>query len=230
MTDHVEADELVALALRDVTPADETRMLSHLAQCERCRMEYLAVELDVQRVLPAAPAVAPPAGFSGRVLDRMGLGSPAAPATPDARPVRGGRRAGVIAVVALLVGLAIGVGGMVAYAALRPPIGWTSDQPGTAAQLLTADGEAVGAAGITSTNSRELMFVALTRARPGATYDCVLVGRDGQRHDAGSWSLDAGYGSEQASGSWVVPLPVGGVQRIELVGESGRVWSSAEFS
>lgn len=230
MTNHAEADELVALALRDVGAADEARLLEHLAQCDRCRLEYLAVELDVQRVLPAAPAVAPPAGFSGRVLDRMGLSGQDAAAAPGPGTTAGRRRVLASVLAALLAGLVLGVGGTVAWSALRPSPGPPSYAPGAASPLLTADGEAVGSAGISATNSRELLFVAVTRARPGASYDCVVVGQDGQRRDAGTWSLDAGYGSEQASGTWVVPLPEGGIQRLELVGQSGRVWSSAEFS
>lgn len=230
MTNHAEADELVALALRDITAGDETRLLEHLAHCDRCRLEYLAVELDVQRVLPAAPAVAPAAGFSGRVLERTGLAGLDAAAAPDPGSAVGRRRVLATALAALLAGLALGVGGTVAYTALRPAPGTASYAPGAASPLLTADGEAVGSAGITSTSSRELLFVAVTRARPGATYDCVVIGRDGQRRDAGTWSLDTGYGSEQASGTWVVALPEGGIQRLELVGQSGRVWSSAEFS
>ncbi|MHA6511891.1 hypothetical protein [Tessaracoccus sp. Z1128] len=57
------------------------------------------------------------------------------------------------------------------------------------------------------------------------TYDCIVVGSDGIRRSAGDWTL----GSHQAGGSWVVALPDGGLERVELITESGTLWSTARF-
>ncbi|SKF62542.1 Uncharacterised protein [Mycobacteroides abscessus subsp. abscessus] len=55
------------------------------------------------------------------------------------------------------------------------------------------------------------------------TYDCVVVDRAGQRRNVGTYTM------HNQSDSWVVPAPESGLQRVELVAPSGKVWSSAGF-
>ena len=69
---HADQDVLVALALQALDTAERARVIAHLDESGECRAEYAAVEGDVLRALAAAPSIAPPAGFSGRVLAAMG--------------------------------------------------------------------------------------------------------------------------------------------------------------
>ncbi len=72
--------------------------------------------------------------------------------------------------------------------------------------MLTAAGEAVGSAGITTSRGQTFVLLNITTGKPGMSYECFLVGKDGQRTSGGKWTLTSEYGSEQASGSWLVPV------------------------
>lgn len=98
-----------------------------------------------------------------------------------------------------------------------------------AIQLLTSAGQAIGSAGITTQASRTYLLLNITTGRPGASYECLLVGRDGKRTSGGKWGLTSGYGSEAASGSWLVPLSGEAPVRVELVAPSGTVWATGHF-
>ena len=69
---HLEEDELIALALGDLGPEQATA-LRHLKECLPCRSTYDGLSKTVDSLLPAAPSVAPPAGFESRALDRIGV-------------------------------------------------------------------------------------------------------------------------------------------------------------
>ena len=85
MTDrHLGEEQLVALALGDV-PDEQAAMLEHLRACPSCRSAYEEISGAVDAVLPAAPTVAPPAGFDARVLERLDV---------SAQSPRGAGRAG----------------------------------------------------------------------------------------------------------------------------------------
>ena len=77
MAEHPTGDELVALALQAVGAPERERLSEHLAGCAACREEYAHLADAVHGTLAAAPSVAPPAGFSGRVLAAMGQPEPA---------------------------------------------------------------------------------------------------------------------------------------------------------
>ena len=105
MTDwHPDADELVGLALAEATATDQERLLAHLSSCPSCHEQYAGLIDGVQRALAATPAVAPPAGFSGRVL--AGMGTPET--VPDANAGRRWPRWSVL--VAAAIGVVVGVG------------------------------------------------------------------------------------------------------------------------
>lgn len=221
---HPPLDDLVALALRDVPTAQAAALNDHLAGCGRCRGQYAAIDLDVQQVLAATPAIAPPAGFSGRVLDRMGLSDP--PATPLAAathraPARGlGRRtAALLVAAAMLVGALLGIGGTLL---VRSP-GFGDPAQVASVPLLTSQGAQVGNVALITLDGRQQVVVSISAGRAGLTYDCVIVDRAGLRRTVGSYTMD------DQSASWVVPAPASGLQRVELVTASGKVWSSAGF-
>jgi hypothetical protein len=223
MTDwHPDADQLVELALSEADAADQERILAHLTTCQACRDEYAELSDGVQQALAATPSVAPPAGFSGRVLDAM-----AAESTPVVRPAP---RARLLLVAAgVVVGLLAGVGGTLAATTWvnRPPA--ASSTAPVATRLLTATGDDVGSAGIAMLSGRSYLVLNVTSGRPGVRYDCILVGRDGSRTNGGSWVLADEYGTGAASGSWLVPLSGDAPASVELVAPSGTVWSRGTF-
>ncbi|HSO69591.1 MAG TPA: hypothetical protein VLQ67_08115 [Arachnia sp.] len=230
---HPEYDDLVALALQAAEPAERTRLTAHVIACGTCRAEYSAIEDDVQHALAASPSIAPPAGFSGRVLAAMGIDDrPEAAATrtdrPDARTWR--RRLVVTVAASIAVGLALGVAGTLAL--LQDPIPTVGSVPGgatAASALVTGAGATVGSVGVTDLAGSSYLVITVTSARPGMTYDCIIVGSDGARRSAGTWTLESYQHGGQAGGSWVVALPEGGLDRVELIAESGAVWSTATF-
>ncbi len=95
---HPGEDELVALSLLDLEPERREVIADHLVRCAECRGAYLAVNDGIQQTLAAAPSIAPPAGFSGRVLAGMAFErpghvrdvSPRAATGPRSSPARDG--------------------------------------------------------------------------------------------------------------------------------------------
>lgn len=219
---HPEDEELVALALADLEPAEQARLIDHLNTCAPCRDEYADLSDGLAQALAASPAIAPPPGFSGRVVAAMAPASAARVRLPRGRML--------LVAAAVLVGLLSGIGGTLAVVGgLSRSGGNATDHAPVATQLLTASGEAVGSAGITTSRGQTFVLLNITSGKPGMSYECILVGRDGQRTSGGKWTLTSEYGAERASGSWLVPVsgeaPVG----VELVAPSGRVWSTGHF-
>jgi hypothetical protein len=219
---HPEDEELVALALGDVEPAEKARLADHLTTCAPCRDDYTELSDGLAQALAASPAIAPPPGFSGRVVSAM-----APTATAPARMPRGRL---LLVAAAVLIGLLSGIGGTLAVVgALSRPGGGASDHAPVAAELLTADGETVGSAGITTSKGQTFVLLNITTGKPGLSYECFLVGKDGQRTSGGKWALTSAYGSERASGSWLIPVTGEAPVSVELVAPSGKVWSSGRF-
>ncbi len=223
MTEHAGPDELLALALQDTGPDERARLADHLAGCDRCAAEYGELELDVQRALAATPSIAPPAGFSGRLLDAMGTGTPQAPR-------RARTRLPLADAAAVLVGVALGVGGATTF--LRPETPPLAAPPAAtvsaAAALRTSDGDIVGTVGFNELAGRPHLLISIADAPPDLTYDCVVIDASGKRLDGGTWTLTADEGESTASGSWVVEV-VSRPERVEMVTPSGYVWATAEF-
>jgi len=217
---HPEPDQLVALALTDLEPDEQARLVEHLATCPTCRDAYTELSDGLAQALAAAPAVAPPPGFSGRVLAAM---APVAARVPASR----GR---LLVAAAVLLGLLAGIGGTLAVTGgfARPGNSASSHAP-VAVDLLTSTGQAVGSAGITTEGGKTFLLLNITSGKPGASYECLLVGQDGQRTSGGKWGLTSGYGSDRASGSWLVPLTGDSPVGVELVAPSGTVWAAGHF-
>lgn len=226
MTDqHVAHDDLVALALQQVEPDERARLSEHLARCASCHEAYAELEDAVQNTLAAAPSIAPPAGFSGRVLEALEEAEP----NPASTGPSNRWRWLAVAAAALVIGLALGIGGTLVVTDQARPTASTPGDATSAAALVTPAGDTVGTAGTAVLSGRDYLLIAVTRARPGAAYECIVVGTDGQRQPAGSWTLQAEPGATEASGSWMVEAPPGEIARVELVTPSGRVWAQAEL-
>lgn len=220
---HPNADQLVALALLDVEPAEQQLLAAHLAGCADCRTEYAALDDSLQQALAATPAIAPPAGFSGRVLDEMGIS--------DASVTRVGHRwrTPLLVAAAVLVGLLVGIGSTLAWLGRVAPTSVPPASPDVvAAALVTSAGDTVGSAGVTQLDGRDYLVISVTRGRANVSYECFLIGSDGRRASGGSWTLSSEYGQD-ASGAWAVPLAGERPVRVELVAPSGKVWSQAQF-
>ena len=223
MTDwHPEDEALLGLALADIEPAEQARLIDHLNTCAPCRDEYADLSDGLAQALAASPAVAPPPGFSGRVVAAMGPVAGAGVRMPRGRLL--------LVAAAVLVGLLSGIGGTLAVVGgLSRPAGNGSDHAPVATQLLTASGEAVGSAGITTSRGQTFVLLNITTGKPGMSYECFLVGKDGERTSGGKWALTSEYGAAQASGSWLVPVSGEAPVAVELVAPSGKVWSTGHF-
>ncbi|MFZ0529963.1 MAG: hypothetical protein WAL91_05445 [Propionicimonas sp.] len=222
---HPDPDQLTALALAELSLPQQDEITSHLVGCAACRSDYAEISDGLEQALAVTPSVAPPAGFSGRVLEAIG-----ATAQPRPAAIRPRRAVWVAVAAAVLIGLLSGVGATLALTTAfgRPPASSVSHPP-VAAQLLTADGQAVGSAGLATLSGRQYLLLNITTGKPGASYECILVGPDGHRTSGGSWTLTDEYGSGTASGSWAVPVTGDLPARVELVAPSGAVWSAGTF-
>lgn len=220
---HPDPDQLVALALADVEGDEQERLVAHLAACSACRDEYAQLSDGLQQTLTAVVSIAPPAGFSGRVLAAMDTGSDA-PAR--VRPPR----MRLLLAACIAAGLLIGVGGTVGVSALlnRPPASSTLPAP-TAVSLLTADDTEVGSVGLTQRGGRAYLLLNVTAGKSGMRYDCILVKPDGSRTNGGNWTLTDEHGRGTASGSWLVPIAGDPPVSVELVAPTGTVWARGTF-
>lgn len=209
MTDeHLTEDALVALALGDFGP-DQDEELQHLGTCRACRSAYDDLSRTVDSVMTAAPSVAPPAGFEGRVVDRI-----AADTTPRRRP----RRA--LLLVAAVLGVALGAIG--ARALVDDPTLSASDQ---GAVLRTESGAQVGTVEPSAVGGERVVVLQVTDGQPGTHYTCRMVLADGTTRDAGDWEMPSSGRS-----TWIAYGSSDAVDRVELVTDDGDVWSSASLS
>src|ERR1700722_14239097 len=86
-----EFDDVSAeLALGVLTGRERARALAHLDWCDTCRENVRQLTVTGEELVGLLPAIEPPAGFETRVMERLGLGTPApAPVPgPPLSPVR----------------------------------------------------------------------------------------------------------------------------------------------
>ncbi|MCK0112818.1 hypothetical protein MWU75_11770 [Ornithinimicrobium sp. F0845] len=248
-TDHPAPEVLVDLALGHLTGPQRDAVVAHVADCPACRTDLDALSVAVEATLPAVPRAEPGTGFTAAVLDRLGMsgGEPAGPRpvglvggqakqVPTPRSRRVPPWAGVAA--AAVIGLGAGSG---LTLALGDGLGGApaTEQPSTAdrqaptespgsigpevssgAALMTADGARVGTVSRSWSHGEPMLVVDIASGEPGRSYLCRLRLLDGSTQDAGQWTLDA-----DRPNSWVIADP--GVEGVDLVAESGNVWSSA---
>ncbi|MFF3491706.1 hypothetical protein ACFYWS_10185 [Streptomyces sp. NPDC002795] len=215
MTRHPDEDELVALAL-GTHPGGQDELLRHLSLCSNCRSAYDDLSAAVDGVLPAAPALAAPAGFDARVLERLDVHRPARR--------RALRRPALLVVAAVLAGVCAGGAGATVLGQLGrgdPPAVTASDH---GAALVTGSGTAVGTVEPSRVGDQRVVVMQIADGVPGGYYTCRLQLKDGSVRDAGHWWLPA---SGQAT--WIAPGAAGSIDRVDLVDDRGRVWSSADL-
>jgi len=210
LSSHPSEDELLELALGSLSSDSEAAILKHVNACLTCRSTYDEISRTVDATLPASPAVAPPAGFEVRALERIGI-RPA--------PARTSRRLPLLVAAAVAAGiLAGGVGAVVIRSA---------DSPSTTAAvegettLRTGNGDDVGSVLQSRYEGKTVLVLRIARGVPGMHYTCRLRLGDGSALDAGEWIVP-----DSGSAVWITPAP-SDLVGVELVTESGTVWSTA---
>lgn len=214
---HPDDDILLELALGAGDGVEADRVSAHLADCPDCHARYRELDEAMREVLVAAPSVAPPAGFSGRVL---------AAATGNRRTRH---RAPLLlaAAAAAVLGLVAGIGGTLVLTRDEPAA--TAPHTEAVGVLATGDGRSVGTAAVARLHGEAVLLVSISAGRPGATYECLIVDSAGGRTSGGTWTLDGSYGPAGGSGVWLVPLAGDDPAAVELRSERGSIWARAEL-
>jgi len=208
---HPDDDALVELAM-GAAPAPDA-LSAHLHECAECRAAYDDVTRDLEVALAAAPSIEAPAGFESRVLGRLAT----VPTPPAPIPRRRVRRLAMLAVAAA-VGLVVGIGGILGIqAALDEP------PPTDAIALRTDDGDVVGRVLPSWVGDEEVLVLRIIDGPPGMHYVCRLRLDDDSTTPAGDWVVP-----DSGTATWITPSDPD-VASIELVTDTGKVWSSASL-
>ncbi len=258
MARHPDEHELIALALGTL-PGEPAELLHHLTTCPVCRSAYDELSAAVDSVLPAAPATAAPPGFDARVLDRLGLrpdpSEQRLPAAVHARqpgarsvahrlatrlvprrahsgPELEARPASVTPRrpyrVPLLVAAAAAAGiclGAVGTSVLNGgPVTEQVTAGADGAVLTTGSGAAVGTVDPSYAGTAHVVVMQITSGRPGTHYTCRLLLKNGTTRDAGQWWMPP-----TGHATWIAYAAADTVDRVQLVTDDGRVWSSADL-
>jgi hypothetical protein len=230
------ADVAAELALGVLTGRERAEALAHLEHCDACREHVRQLTATGEGLVGLLPAKEPPPGFESRVMERLGLETPAlrvahhhrrtarrsaGTTRPFGKMSSGTRR--ILAAAAVVTALAGGVaGGWGLHAATSTS---TSAQPAlSTATLLSAGRENVGEVFIYNGDPR-WMYMTVDMDSGNGTVTCQLISTDGRVTTVGSFRLANGYGS-WGSPSWVGDgTPVGA----RLVSANGTVLASASF-
>jgi Putative zinc-finger len=239
------ADAAAELALGVLTGRERARALAHLDWCEACRENVRQLTVTGEELVGLLPALEPPAGFETRVMERLGLATPApapaghlSPARRFGRNLAGwvaggwmggagpGRPRRLLAAAAAAVAVVVaGLGGWGLRAATSSP----PASPLSSAALLTASHQTAGTIYFYDSGSRWLYMSVDIGPGSGAagngTVICQAVGPDGHVTTIGSFQLTGGYGY------WGSPDPVtnGPLTGARLVTTTGAVLATATF-
>jgi anti-sigma-K factor RskA len=234
------ADAAAELALGVLTGRERAQALAHLDRCEACRENVRQLAVTGEELVGLLPAVEPPAGFETRVMERLGLGTPAPDPARQLSPARrfGRKLAGWIgggwtgrggvsyprrmlsaAAVAAAVFVA-GLGGWGLHAATSSP----AASPLSSAAFLTASHQTAGKIYFYDAGHRWL-YMSVDIGSGSGTVICQVEGPDGHLTTVGSFRLTGGYGY------WGSPDPVtnGPLTGARLVTTSGTVLATATF-
>ncbi|MEU3918337.1 hypothetical protein ACFYW6_02740 [Streptomyces sp. NPDC002659] len=212
---HLGEEQLVALALGDL-PDGQAAMLEHLRACQACRTAYDEISGAVDAVLPAAPTVAPPAGFDARVLERLDVKRTASPARRRSRRIP-------VLVAAAAAAVGIGIGSAVTATVVdQAPASVALSENG--ARLVSRTGSTVGTIEPSKAGDERVVVMQISDAPPGRHYSCRLVLKDGTVRDAGAWWVPA-----SGRATWIAYGTASTIDRVELVADDGSVWSTADL-
>jgi anti-sigma-K factor RskA len=236
------ADVAAELALGVLTGRERARALAHLDRCDACRETVRQLTVTGEELVGLLPAIEPPAGFETRVMERLGLGTPAPARQPS--PARrfshklaswlgGGTGRGrvshprrILATAATAAAVIVaGLGGWGLHAATSSP----AASPLSSAALLTASHQTAGTVYYYDAASQWLyMSVDISPGNGAAgnsTVICQVQGSDGRLTTVGSFRLTGGYGY------WGSPAPVTNrpLTGARLVTTTGTVLATATF-
>lgn len=223
MSEHRELEhDLVELALGEVAEPRRSELLSHLSTCLRCRSTYAEVVAAIDATIPAAPEAQPPAGFDLRVLSALGIDSDGKTPGTGFRLDRLTSPRLLFAAAAVVVALAAG---LVGGATMLGDSGSRQEAPTADNSVLkTSDGEQVGTTAVAWMHERRVLVLSVSQAPVGVRYRCRVVPAEGRPSVLGRWEA-----SSPTGGTWVVPAPQGDLSRVQLVTDTGAVWSSARL-
>jgi hypothetical protein len=214
---HPDDDLLLTLALDDLADPDRRWVMQHLATCHRCRNQYDDLSATIERTLAAAPVAEPGPGFDQRVLEAMGLGVD----VPHRNRLR--RTSWRTLAAAVAAGLIVGLGG--GYLLGRSEHRTSDIQVAEdSSPLVKADGERVGTVARSRHDGKPVLVVQVTNGPVGVHYRCRMVLKSGNTAEGDDWTLASPDG-----GTWVMQAPTEGLVAVELVTDSGDVWSTARF-
>jgi anti-sigma factor RsiW len=214
--------ELAAHALGLLDPREAAAVQAHLTTCSQCRREYF----DLRETSQLLEEVPPEMFLEG-------------PPHPDAEPVlqralwqvrgesrsRRGRRRVVLAVAAVVTGLAL-AGGSAVVARLTAPDTSVAGPvaPGTVSVQGT-DGAVRLAADLTPARGWVKVTAHVSGIPAGERCEVVVVGKDGSQEVAGSWLTGSDPAGATVDGSAVIAPDQ--VARVVVRNEDGRQFVSA---
>jgi hypothetical protein len=208
----------IALAIAD--GADRAWALDHLADCPECRSRIERLSALADDLLLVAPAVEPPAGFEGRVVDAI---------RPPAR-----RRLPRFALPAFAAAAAAACAAAVVWFSLgddrelaghyRDTLAVAHGQYFDAAPLQQPGGESVGYAyGYQGETS--WMFAVIYDGVPDGRYELEVVTHDGRRLPLRPLQVSGGHGS--AGGATSVAYD--DVAQLRLLDSGGRELADSDL-
>jgi anti-sigma-K factor RskA len=240
------SDVAAELALGVLTGRERAAAIAHLDQCDACRENVRQLTMTGEGLLELLPTAEPPAGFETRVLERIGLATPApAPAPAPARRAgwfgrlfHAGQQPGgasgrprlalevgwsrrVLAAAAVVV--AVVAGGLAGWGLSAGTSSPASSQLASAT-LLSTSHQTVGKVFLYQGSPRWL-YMSVDMPSGDGTVLCQVVSRDGQVTTVGSFRLADGHGYW---GSPATGAP-GQLTGARLVTTNGTVLASASF-
>jgi hypothetical protein len=238
------ADAAAELALGVLTGRERAEALAHLDHCEACREHVRQLTITGEELLGLLPPREPPAGFETRVMERLGLSTPAREPAGRIGPISrfrrlfgkpagshagspgistwlGGQPRRLLAAAAVLLAvIAAGLGGWGLRGTTSPVTAYSP--PLNSAAFLSASHHTVGKIFYYDGNP-PWVYMSVTMASGNRTVLCQLESTDGQFTTVGSFRLNDGYGTWAASAA----VSHGDLAGARLVALDGTVLASA---
>ena len=213
----LDAQQVVDLAVGELTGRARSDALTHLLGCRTCREQVEGLTRVSEDLLLAAPEAEPPAGFESAVLERL---------SPEVPSGHRRFRAATVVVGAVAAIVALAVAGIVG--ALVTARG-SSDL--VEAVMITPSGVEVGSAWHYDDES-SWVFVSVPSWEIG--YDDPVTApsyRLQMELDDGSTVTSVEFNLDSEAGSWGTSIDVdpGQLRSVSIIDETGRIWCSATF-
>ena len=212
--------QLVDLALGELTGRKRSDVLTHLLGCRMCRDNVDETMRVSEELLLAAPDAEPPVGFESAIVDRL-TANPPVPERPAARqrfrPALLVAAAGIIALV--LAGV------VVARAATRDSSEFTE------APMVTPSGIEVGSAWRHAADPSWILISVpgweIWEGGTGAalTYELQIELEDGSTVSSG----EVDFGRKDGSWATTTTVDTDQIRSVAIVDQSGKTWCSASF-